>query len=173
MLFWYFYFPQSNYTNESKIPIHIIIYGLVGIWFPYPKYLYIGLGKKNYVSIGMFKLCMVIMRRPFSSESNFNCQTTLKVGAPRRLYICKLNIRFLHQVLCVHTHRHTDTHIYIYMYIYIYIYIYIYMARFLISEIKKKNPIPLAGQWYLKAYVIRKIDNRGRDIRRFSLGVSS
>ena len=37
------------YTNESKVSIYIIIYGLVGTWFPHPKCLYMGLGKKNYV----------------------------------------------------------------------------------------------------------------------------
>ena len=84
------------YTNKSKVPIYIIIYGLVGNLFSYPKFLCMGLGEKNYVSIGMLKLYMVTMRRPFSSETSFNCQTWLEVGVPRRLYICKLNFKYLY-----------------------------------------------------------------------------
>ena len=98
----FYRFPQSMYTNESKVPIYIIIYRLVGTWFPYPRFLYMGLGKKNYVYIATFKLYMVIMRRPFSSETSFNCQTQLEIGVPRRRYICKLNFRFLYTRFCVY-----------------------------------------------------------------------
>ena len=34
------------YTNEAKVPIYIIIYGLDGTWFPNLKFLYMGIGKK-------------------------------------------------------------------------------------------------------------------------------